>query len=493
MLWLVVIFITFILAYFWMSYLEKQDVREQSKSESIAKKTIRKNESILEKEIRTSLQRAGMDSSDETVQYIKGLHQTHLHAIAYINGDGVPQSYAKAHQLWIGIADRYAIANVGLGELAKNGYLGVKDAKQALQYFHQALEIDVSCHEAMLLIGIMYAEGEWVAQDNAQAFEWISKSSALGNIDAEHQLAWMYYFGRGVAEHKVKAFIKWSALAKQGHTASQHSLGLACYLQGQGTAQNFEQAFYWINLAAQNGHIDAISNLGVLYMFGWGTQVDFDQARHWLEQAVAQQHVQAICNYAQLLLMENEQDIAKVEHALELWHSIMEQEEEALNNIGLLYLFGCTSLAVDYEKALPYLKRSAEHGNLAGCVAYAMCLVKLDSSDQNRQLAYDYVKQVIRTLAQKDTIIDVMQSATYALLGMVYIEGEIMDKNIQTAISYLEKAANLNHSEAQYQLGKLYDEGGLIQQDKNKALSYYQQAAIQHNIHAKNALAEWQN
>ncbi|TXJ09844.1 MAG: sel1 repeat family protein [Acinetobacter sp.] len=488
MLVFIVIVVVFIIAYFWINDLKKQSIPTESEPHIQKTKSIKKNESALEKEIRLGLEQASLDASDEMVKYLKELHQTHLHAIAYINGDGVPKSYAKAHQLWTKIADRYAIANVGLGELAKEGYLGEKNPKLALQYFHQALELDDTCSEAMFQIARMYVDGEWVVQDAELAVEWLERAVTLGNQDAEHQLAWCYYHGNGVAEHKVKAFIKWSALAKQGHSDAQRCLGIACYLHGQGTSKNLEQAFYWVHLAVQNGNPEAMANLGLFYMYGWGVECDFVQAHHWLEKMVAEQHVQAICNYAELLVMENEQDIVQVERALELWHGILEQEDEALNNLGLLYLYGCQSLPADVAKALTYLQQSAAKGNLTGRVAYAICLAKLNSSEQQIERARHDVRQVMTALTEKKYEFEVMQAATYGLLGMVYLEGEIFAKDIHQAIFFFEKAAAFHHATSQYQLAKLYAEGTEVEQDKEQALCYYQQAAQAGNSDAKKAL-----
>lgn len=76
-------------------------------------------------------------------------------------------------------------------------------------------------------------------------------------------------------------------------------------------------------------------------------------------------------------------------------------------------------------------------------------------------------------------------------LGMIYLKGDIADKNIDKAISFFEASADQDNQFAQYQLGKIYyfgTEG--ISVDKEKAAYYLTQAASQGNEYAQ-ALLDW--
>jgi len=62
-------------------------------------------------------------------------------------------------------------------------------------------------------LGLHYAQGEGVPQDEHQAFEWFSKSAQQGNVSAQSKLGSMYLTGRGTAQNYTQAYF-WMALAR---------------------------------------------------------------------------------------------------------------------------------------------------------------------------------------------------------------------------------------------------------------------------------------
>jgi TPR repeat protein len=85
----------------------------------------------------------------------------------------------------------------------------------------------------------------------------------------------MYAHGEGVAQDYAEA-VKWFRLAAdQGHAGAQHNLG-GMYGNGTGVAQDFTEAARLFKLAADQGFADAITNLGMSLhqdLFPPGTKV----------------------------------------------------------------------------------------------------------------------------------------------------------------------------------------------------------------------------
>ena len=52
---------------------------------------------------------------------------------------------------------------------------------------------------AQYSLGVMYYRGRGVAQDDAQAREWLEKAAAQGNANAQFSLGLMFKNGRGIA------------------------------------------------------------------------------------------------------------------------------------------------------------------------------------------------------------------------------------------------------------------------------------------------------
>ena len=74
----------------------------------------------------------------------------------------------------------------------------------------------------------------------------------------------MYAEGQGVPQDYAEA-VKWFRLAAdQGNATAQYNLGLM-YDKGQGVPQNYAEAVKWYRLAADQGNAVAQFNLGVMY------------------------------------------------------------------------------------------------------------------------------------------------------------------------------------------------------------------------------------
>ena len=63
----------------------------------------------------------------------------------------------------------------------------------------------------------MYANGEGVPEDDAEAVRWLRLAADQGHADAQHNLGWMYANGEGVPEDDAEAARWYRLAADQGH------------------------------------------------------------------------------------------------------------------------------------------------------------------------------------------------------------------------------------------------------------------------------------
>jgi hypothetical protein len=111
--------------------------------------------------------------------------------------------------------------------------------------------------------------------------------AAEGDAEAQLQLGMRYAEGDGVIQDDKEA-AKWFALAaKQGLAEAQYQYGLVL-LQGRGVVQDYKAAFSWIEKPAQRGYAKAQYSLGELYRYGTGTVIDKARAYLWFNLAAAQ-------------------------------------------------------------------------------------------------------------------------------------------------------------------------------------------------------------
>ena len=113
--------------------------------------------------------------------------------------------------------------------------------------------------KAQRLLGIMYANGEGVMQDDQQAVAWTRKAAEQGLVEAQLVIGAMYFNGRNVAQDYKQAVAWFRKAAEQGDAKAQFMLGMM-YFNGRGVAQDYKLAYVWSSVSAANGHIEAAAN-----------------------------------------------------------------------------------------------------------------------------------------------------------------------------------------------------------------------------------------
>ena len=140
------------------------------------------------------------------------------------------------------------------------------------------------------LIGITawFARDQHAAMPATQALGSVPHTRAAGgDAEAQLQLGLRYAEGDGLIQNDKEA-AKWFALAaKQGLAAAQYHYGLVL-LEGRGVVQDYKAAFSWIEKPAQRGYAKAQYSLGELYRYGTGTAIDKARAYLWFNLAAAQ-------------------------------------------------------------------------------------------------------------------------------------------------------------------------------------------------------------
>ena len=80
-----------------------------------------------------------------------------------------------------------------------------------------------------------------------------------GSASAQNNLGLMYYNGQGVAQDYAAAAGWYRKAADQGNAGAQSNLGVM-YVAGQGVTQDYVQAHKWFNLSAASGNANAVKN-----------------------------------------------------------------------------------------------------------------------------------------------------------------------------------------------------------------------------------------
>ena len=105
---------------------------------------------------------------------------------------------------------------------------------------------------AQVFLGWMYANGEGVPEDDAEAAGWYRLAADQGHAYAQYNLGVMYGNGEGVVEDDAEAARWYRLAADQGHAGAQVFLGWM-YADGEGVLQDNVTAHMWFNIAGANG------------------------------------------------------------------------------------------------------------------------------------------------------------------------------------------------------------------------------------------------
>jgi len=150
--------------------------------------------------------------------------------------------------------------------------------------------------DAQYYLGVMYAKGDGVAEDDAEAVKWYRKAAEQGHDGAQYNLGLMYANGEGVPENAAEAMKWYRKAAEQGNARAQNNLGVM-YKRGVGVPEddfwgweNDTEAVKWYRKAAEQGNATAQSNLGVMYENGEGVPKDDVVAYAWYSAAAASGH-----------------------------------------------------------------------------------------------------------------------------------------------------------------------------------------------------------
>jgi TPR repeat protein len=116
--------------------------------------------------------------------------------------------------------------------------------------------------KAQYNLGVMYAIGSGVPENDAKAVEWYTKAAEQEHAKAQYNLGVMYDIGNGVPEDDAKAVEWYSKAAEQEHAKAQYELG-TMYYYGNGVLQDRPGALVWFTRAAENGHVMSMEKLAL--------------------------------------------------------------------------------------------------------------------------------------------------------------------------------------------------------------------------------------
>lgn len=180
-------------------------------------------------------------------------------------------------------AIEYPEAQNIIGNLYAQGFLGIKNEYEALDWYLAAAKADFP--KALNALGVMYEYGRGPNKNSYSAKEYYEKAAKLGYAKAQCNLGHMLYDQRNY----IQAVEWYRKAAAQNFPRGWNNLGV-CYAEGNGLPKNPEKAVECYRKAAEMDYEIGQYNLGRCYLRGLGVDVNRDEARKWLQKAAAKGH-----------------------------------------------------------------------------------------------------------------------------------------------------------------------------------------------------------
>ncbi len=143
-----------------------------------------------------------------------------------------------------------------------------------------------------------------LASENREAVKWLKKAAEKEHAQSEHLLAILIARGQGVRANPTLAHSLFRKAATVGYAPAQYDLARSL-VWGFGCEANAQEALTWFRLAAAQGHALSQKESALAYLEGRGCHVDLRQATSYLRKAVLSGMTESARQLGELYLRED--------------------------------------------------------------------------------------------------------------------------------------------------------------------------------------------
>ena len=341
-------------------------------------------------------------------------------------------------------------------------------------------------------LGLCYAEGRGVPQDDALAAKWYEKAGNVelpkdadsrvrtSNIDAQIGLAECYMLGKGMEKNAEKAFEWYLKAAEQGDEVAQFFVA-RCYENGTGVRRDLAEAKSWYNAAAAK-KVEARVKVGEFFLQGLGCDVNVQEAARAFIAAAKQgdayaRYLAGVCYEVGIGVEKNEKAaVREYRDAAEQGH------RDALICLARCYEMG-SGVHADAKIANSLLVRAdaaplsqRDDAEVLFCMGIYCATAAYRTHEQETRAAVwtrDLGSRVVSTEGQ-DSALDMSG-----------------DAKMRLAVHLFRSAAQRGHAAAKFALGICLERGEGVSPDNAEAMKWYKEAAEQGVAAAAHRLGDY--
>ena len=421
----------------------------------------------------------------------------------YEGSKGLEKNNSKALELFLIAAEaKHAESCYNCGIFYLNGYGTEKNDDLACKWFVKAAELNKE--DSIDRIEEIYKE-KYQNEFDDKFFELMEKLAVMGNGEALCRIHFNYRDGIATEINLEKAMHYLKASIEKEFTSAYILMG-AYHLDGlYGVKKDFEKAIYYLEKATEKGSSNAANRLASIYYSEKYTEKNIEKVIHWKKVAYENGDYDA-CTYLGALYQKENEGVLDYEKSL-FYLNIAYEEGSPVAAMFLANLYNeGNGIDKDEEKAFTLYKFAAENGVDASYLALGMCYLNGTGTERNVDFAkcwfekakengiedadkyINYVNKILNSgnlevlpFEELKVLADEGNADAQFTVYRAYLKGENVEKDADKAVIYLKKAAENNHPVA---LG-IFAEFILGDGNINDAISYLERSANLGNLYAK--------
>ena len=319
------------------------------------------------------------------------------------------------------------------------------------------------------------------------ALKWLLPLANKNNTEAQILVGNLFTGVIGVNQNDEKTFKWYLRAAESGNPRAQH-LVATMLKNGKRIPQDFSQASRWFQKAAESGLAEAQWELGELYNSGKGVEKNIDKSIKWHQRA--KKNIKAAIKwYRPLALKGNTQAQITLAKILE---SNFDESPDNRIKAGRWY----KEVALEAENSANHADDPSEiQKYLLEVHEFHFKAAKLGNTQSQQELGIIYLfgkgvpKNIDKAAKWLHQAANSGDMRAQMRMGELYKNGLGVPKNYSTALKWFRKSATKGFSGAQLALGIMYENGTGVPQDFLKAIDLYKKAAVQNENDAHCRLA----
>lgn len=263
------------------------------------------------------------------------------------------------------------------------------------------------------------------------ALKIIMDNSATGNIKATNSLESIFFNSRREEIDRTRVMQDLRKIALSGNTTASNKLGIM-YRDGILVNQDLDEARRWFEMGTRAGNVSAANALLGMCRLGVAKKESLDTALAGLKDLGRSGNIIALRTMGNLY-SEGKTVGMNLEKSFEMYERAAKLGDVVSKNIlGNRYLAG-KGVPKDAAQALKCFISAAEQGHVHSVLA----IIKMYDADQADDASLEYALRRLEQLANGGSV------TAIRTLGTIHLEGKSVPKDVDRAIEWFRKSANL--------------------------------------------------